>query len=229
MPVSRSRPGMSLVELLVASAIASLLSLAAVALLRHVGRAAAVGAANARAEAVAQEALAVAGALIEAAVVIAVLGDTAVDLVSLVTDVIPCRDGTAAPIRTDVLAPAPGDRWVVLVRTVTTEGRDSLVWRAAEPMRVVPDGLGCVATDTARLLLRVTAQTRLVPYRSSDGSWMLGVRRCAERCEPAQPVAGPIRAPSDGGFQVRQVVCGLELGVRPAGATAVRWRLAGRC
>jgi type II secretory pathway pseudopilin PulG len=227
--VRRSRPGWSLLELLFASAIAGVLSLAAVAVLRQVGRATAVGAARARAEAVAQEALAVAGALIETAVVTEVLHDTAVHIVSVVTDAIPCRDGTVAPLLADTPSPAPGDRWIVLERAGTTDGTDSLVWRPVEPMRVVAAGIGCVETDSARALVRVTGRARLVPYRSADGSWMLGLRRCAGRCEPVQPIAGPIRAPTEGGWQVRDVSCGLELGVRAAGATAMRWQIARRC
>ena len=229
MPVRRSRPGWSLLELLIASALAGVLSMVSVAVLRQVERATAGGAARARSEAVAQEALAVAGALIEAAVVTEVLHDTAVHLESVVTDAIPCRDGTVAPLLANTPSPAPGDRWIALERAVTADGGDSLVWRPVDPMRVVADGVGCVETDSARPLVRVTGQTRLVSYRASDGSWMLGFRRCAGRCEAAQPLAGPIRAPAEGGWQVRDVPCGLELGVRAVGATAMRWRIARRC
>jgi prepilin-type N-terminal cleavage/methylation domain-containing protein len=223
------RPGVTLIELLLAVALTGLLTTAATAVLRSVTRAMGRAAIRDRAEALADEALAVAGAMIEAAVDATVLGDTALHIVSLVTDGIACADGTLVRLDSAGPEPAPGDRWVVLERGVSANGSDSLVWRSVSPMPLASGGMACAIPDPARLLVRVVSDSRLVPYRNADGVWMLGLRRCFDRCEPAQPLVGPIHPPAEGGWQLRPAPCGIDVGVRAVGGIAVRWRLVPRC
>jgi prepilin-type N-terminal cleavage/methylation domain-containing protein len=223
------RPGVTLVELLLAVALTGLLATAATTLLRGITRAMSRAATRERAAAVVEEALAVAGSMAEAAVDVAVLGDTALEVASLVADGIPCGDGTAALLDSAGVMPAPGDRWVVLERVGVPNGSDSLRWRSVPAMPLAGRGTACATPDTSRLLVRVTSHTRLAPYRGADGGWMLGLRRCLDRCEPAQPLVGPIHPPAEGGWQLRAVPCGIDVGVRAVGSIAVRWRLVRRC
>jgi prepilin-type N-terminal cleavage/methylation domain-containing protein len=223
------RAGVTLIELMLAVTLAGLLAVVALAVLRTATRAVTSASARDRAAAVAEEALAVAGAMAETAVDVAVLGDTALEVASLVTDGIPCGDGTTALLDAVAAAPTPGDRWAVLERVGGANGPDSLVWRSVSPMPLASGGTACAIPDASRLLVRVTSHTRLVPYRGADGGWMLGLRRCFDRCEPAQPLAGPIHSVVEGGWQLRTVPCGIEVGVRAVGGIAVRWRLVRRC
>lgn len=229
MHLMHRRPGVTLVELLLAVALTGLLATAATTLLRGITRAMSRAATRDRAAGVAEEALAVAAAMAEAAVDVTVLGDTALEVASLVTDGIPCGDGTLVLLDSAGAAPAPGDRWVVLERILVANGSDSLVWRSIPAMPVANRGSACAIPDASRLLVRVTSHTRLVPYRTADGRWMLGLRDCLDRCEPAQPLVGPLHPPAEGGWQLRRVPCGIEVGVRAVGGIAVRWRLVRRC
>lgn len=229
MRVRPRRRGVTLLELLVATGSAGVLALAALSLLRQSSEAARWRAATSRAESVAQEALAVAGTLIDASVDATVLGDTAVDLRAVVLDAVPCVDGSVARLGSPGPLPAPEDQWFVLERHLTAAGTDSLAWRSSPARPVLEAQERCAVPDAQHPLVRVTGRHRLVAYRSAEGPWMVGLRRCTDRCEPAQPLAGPIRAPVDGGWQVRAVSCGIEVGVRPVGVVAVRRRLVDVC
>ena len=223
------RAGVTLVEFVLAVTLTGLLAILASTILRSTTRAMGRAATRERAAAVVEEALAVAGSMAEAAVDVAVLGDTALELASLVTDGLPCDDGTTALLDSAGVMPAPGDRWVVLERVAAANGSDSLVWRSIPAMPIAGRGTACARPDASRLLVRVTSHTRLVPYRGADGGWMLGLRRCIDRCENAQPLVGPIHPPAEGGWQLRAVPCGIDVGVRAVGSIAVRWRLVRRC
>jgi hypothetical protein len=48
--------------------------------------------------------------------------------------------------------------------------------------------------------LRVVRPGRYVLTRGADGSWSLSYRRCSSGCGVAQPVVGPLAAPSDSGL-----------------------------
>ncbi len=54
--------------------------------------------------------------------------------------------------------------------------------------------------------LRIGRRGRLSIYNAGGGDWMLGWRRCANgACGVIQPVAGPLRSRSAGGFQVNAI------------------------
>lgn len=84
-------------------------------------------------------------------------------------------------------------------------------WRAvdaaSEPVLrlVLGDSLPSALEPGAEV--RVYRRGRFALYHAGSGDWMLGWRRChpwTEACGPIQPVAGPLRAPSAGGFRVRE-------------------------
>jgi hypothetical protein len=52
---------------------------------------------------------------------------------------------------------------------------------------------------------RVWRTVRFTAYRAGDGSWWLGERLCATACGAAQPIAGPLLAPSQGGLRMSAV------------------------
>ena len=56
------------------------------------------------------------------------------------------------------------------------------------------------------LPVRVWRAMRYVAYRGSDGAWWLGERSCTPACSSAQPIAGPLLAPSSGGFRLSLVL-----------------------
>jgi len=61
------------------------------------------------------------------------------------------------------------------------------------------------ATAPAMFLpVRVSYLVRLAPYRASDGQWWFGERLCTPVCGAMQPIAGPLRSPAEGGFRLRQ-------------------------
>lgn len=230
MSVNGRRSGLTLLEVLLAVGLAGALAIAATGLARASARVSTREVARGRAATITEDALAVTAALIDDAVGTVVLGDTTVLIESLVLDGVPCADGTAvALVRGPGLSPASGDRWLGLERVRTAAGGDSAVWRPVAPMPLLPEGSGCAASDAGPALLRVIRLARIESYRTSAGVWMVGFRECPDGCDPIQPLAGPIRAPVEGGWQLRSVECGVEIGVRSLGSIGVRWRFARRC
>lgn len=66
--------------------------------------------------------------------------------------------------------------------------------------------------------IRIGRRGRLALY-DAGGQWMLGWRRCGNgTCGTVQPVAGPLRSPSAGGFSVRSTGSALEIRVGVPGA-----------
>lgn len=53
---------------------------------------------------------------------------------------------------------------------------------------------------------RVWRVVRYVAYRAGDGTWWMGERSCAPGCASAQPIAGPLAPPSQGGLRLSLVV-----------------------
>jgi hypothetical protein len=53
---------------------------------------------------------------------------------------------------------------------------------------------------------RVWRVVRYALYRAGDGTHWRGERSCTPACSSAQPVAGPLRAPSQGGFRLGLVL-----------------------
>lgn len=203
---------------------------AATTVLRHAGVALAREAARDRTDAVASEALGVAITLLEQAVAVEFLGDTALVLAAPVLDALPCDDRTVVPLSPSAgMVPSEGDRWLVLERDTSAGVTDSLIWRPSVPLTLRADPAGCATADATRVLVRVIRMVRLATYRASDGAWMLGIRTCPVGCAPVQPIAGPIRAPSEGGWRARSIPCGVELAVWATGAASARWGTARRC
>lgn len=230
MRLTSPRAGFTLLELLVAVTVASIVGISALGLLRQTANGIARGAARARAVTVAEESLGVSLAVAEQALTVEVLDDSAMAVVSLVADVVPCQDQTAVPLTlADGMTPMPGDRWFLLVPDTTTVVGPPVGWRASGPRPLRAVGDRCPVADSAGFLLRVVRPTRLVPYRGADGAWMLGVRPCAAACTAAQPIAGPLRSPASGGFRVRAIPCGIEFAVWATEAPSARSAIARRC
>lgn len=228
--MTRRPPGMTLLEVLVATGLAGMLVIAATGLMRATARVSAREVARGRAATVTEDALAVVAALIGDAVSAVVLGDTAVLFESLVLDGVLCSDGTvAALVRGPGLSPASGDRWLRLERGRTASGGDSALWRPTAPISIRADGTTCSSVDSVRPLLRVVRRARIEPYRTSEGIWMVGLRQCPAACDPIHPIAGPVRAPVEGGWQLRVPECGLEVGVRSLGSVGMSWRIVRQC
>lgn len=229
MSLRRRRPGLTVLELLLATGLAGVLAIAATGLVRAAARVSTREVARSRAATITEDALAVVAALIDDAVAAVVQGDTVL-VESLVLDGAPCADGTVVPlVRGPGRSPESSDRWVGLERVRTAVGGDSAAWRPVAPMPIRPDGTACAKSDSALTLLRVVRRARIESYRTSDGVWMVGFRECPDGCHPIQPLAGPVRAPPEGGWQLRAVECGVEIGVRSLGSIGVRWRFARQC
>lgn len=219
------RSGIAVLEVLLAIVLGASLTAAAVSLLRAAAVAGMRATHRSRVESVVEEALGVTVALVGGSAQVVVDGDTAVTLERAVLDALPCGDGSVVVLSDDaVAAPLPDDRWSILARLA-----DSVVWRPSPALSVRDPAVACPLPDSTRLLARVTRRVRVVPYRSSDGTWMLGLRTCVTECGPAQPLAGPIRPPVEEGWRVRAVACGIDVGVWAVGARAPRWRLASQC
>lgn len=79
---------------------------------------------------------------------------------------------------------------------------------AASPrLRIVPRSLSVAVRPGVPV--RAGRRGRLAVYYVGRGEWMLGWRRCAAgTCGVVQPVAGPLRSPSAGGFFVETVGTG---------------------
>lgn len=226
----RQREGLTLLELIVAAAIGGILVGAAVSVLRQTGASLGRGGRRDRANAVAEEALAVALSLAQAAVAVTVVGDTTLAYDARVLDAMPCADGSVVPLAAaDATVPAAGDRWLTLTAVPSATSPDSLAWLPSAPHPVRHGTMGCIPSDSTGVLVRAVRSGRLVPYRTVEGTWMLGIRACEGVCTPAQPVAGPIRAPAAGGWRVRAVPCGIDVAVWAEGAASARWATARRC
>ncbi len=57
-----------------------------------------------------------------------------------------------------------------------------------------------------QLPARVWRTMRYMVYRAGDGTWWLGERSCTPACSSAQPIVGPLLAPSRGGFRLSLVL-----------------------
>ena len=217
----RRRPGVTLVELLVALTLAAImLGSATSVLLRQQRTAASLG------SSVATDAQlrGAAGALAaELAVLSAAAGDlqageardTALQLRSLVTRGVACDDGVGVTIVADDADESPGAPEGVVPRAGDSlwwyPGDSTRRWRsariAASDSVTAPCSLTSAPSRPARRLglagadsvpsgapLRVTRQVRYAFYRSGDGSWQLGMREWIDataRFAAPQPVAGP--------------------------------------
>ncbi len=212
----RRRRGTGLAELLVALALAGIVMAVATRGLAQQLRLHRASDAQARADEIVREVHNVLRAeLGHAAPDVRVLGDTAVDL-SLMRVV--ARACEQHPTRLILPAtqswwspPRAGDSLAVLDTLARREWRSAVA--AVGTQRASADcpaggtrltlGSPPPASVPARAVpVRVWRTVRYMAYRASDGQWWLGERACAPGCGAAQPIAGPVLPPAQGGFRL---------------------------
>jgi len=213
----RRRAGVGLTELLVSLALAGVIVAAATrGLVQHLALHRTRDARSRAAEIVREVHEVLRAELAHAAGDVRVLGDTALELASLRVLARACYQD---PVRLVLpaaepgwSAPRAGDSVGVMDTLSRVEWRTVIV--AAGTQRAsaeCPNGgvrltLGTALPQTvpARAVpARVWRTVRFVAYRAGDGAWWLGERLCAAGCGAAQPIAGPLLAPSQDGFRLR--------------------------
>lgn len=215
----RRRDGTGLAELLVSLALAGVLLAAATrGLVQHLALHRTRDARSRAAEIVREVHDVLRAELAHAAGEVRVLGDTALEVASLRVLTRACHQD---PVRLVLPATEPvwsspraGDSLGVMDTLSRGEWRTVIV--AAGTQRASAEcpnggvrltlGTALPATVPARAVpARVWRTVRFVAYRAGDGAWWLGERLCATGCGAAQPIAGPLLAPSQGGFRLRAV------------------------
>lgn len=147
-----------------------------------------------------------------------VLGDTAVQLASTRVVAVACEMASArltfpasAPSWS---APRAGDSLALLDTLTGAEWRTVVAATGTQRANAHCPAGGTRLTlanptppSVPALLLpaRVWHVVRYATYRASDGAWWLGERSCAPGCAPAQPIAGPLLPPSQGGLHLALV------------------------
>jgi len=147
-----------------------------------------------------------------------VIADTAVDLAAF-RIVAPACDASAARLviaasETWWSPPRAGDS-LAMIDTVTRHEWRTTVASTGTQRASVP----CPAGGTRLTLsdeppfsvpallvpVRVWRTARYMIYRASDGTWWLGERSCTPGCGAAQPIAGPLLSPTQGGLSMALV------------------------
>lgn len=212
----KRRAGTGLAELLVSLALAGVVMAAATrGLVQHLAQHRAREA-RARADEVVREVHEVLRAeLGHAAGNVRVLGDTAVDVASLRLLARACADGPSRlvlPATAPTWSPPRAGDSVALMDTLSRRE-----WRAVVvsvgTQRASADcpaggirltlGASLPASVPARAVpARIWRTARYLTYRAGDGSWWLGERACAPGCGAAQPIAGPLLPPAQGGLRL---------------------------
>ncbi|MDP1890781.1 MAG: hypothetical protein Q8K55_07770 [Gemmatimonadaceae bacterium] len=151
-----------------------------------------------------------------------VLGDTALEVASLRLFARACRQDPARlviPATEPVWsAPRAGDSLAVMDTLARREWRTVIA--SAGTQRASADCPAGGIRLTLRAALPASVPSRAVParvwrtvrymaYRAGDGTWWLGERLCASGCGTAQPIAGPLLPPTQGGLRLR-VVAGAD-------------------
>lgn len=213
------RVGTGLAEVLVSLALAAvILAAASRGLVQHLALHRARDA-RSRAEEIVREVHDVLRAeLAHAARDVRVLGDTAVDVASLRLLGRACHQDQARLVLPATepawSAPRAGDSLGVMDTLSRGEWRTVIV--AAGSQRATAEcpvggvrltlGRALPPTVPARAVpTRVWRTVRFVAYRAGDGAWWLGERLCAGACGAAQPIAGPLLPPSQGGLRFHAV------------------------
>jgi type II secretory pathway component PulJ len=216
----RRRDGTGLAELLVSLALAGVILAAATrGLVQHLALHRARDAQERAAEIVREVHDVLRAELAHAVGDVRVLGDTAVELASLRILARACRQDPArlvvpatAPTRS---APRAGDSLAVMDTLSRSEWRTVIA--AAGTQRASADcpaggvrlALGASLPASVPALavpMRVWRTVRYVAYRAGDGSWWLGERLCTPGCGAAQPIAGPLLPPAQGGLRLSAVL-----------------------
>lgn len=149
---------------------------------------------------------------------VTVLGDTAVQLSAVRVVAVACDTGASRLVVPASVAawsaPRIGDS-LAMADTALGEWRTSIVAASSlhSSTRCPAGGTRVtlaapLAPSALPLLLpaRVWRVARYMIYRAGDGSWWLGERSCAPACTSAQPVAGPLATPAQGGLRLSLVV-----------------------
>jgi type II secretory pathway pseudopilin PulG len=144
-----------------------------------------------------------------------VLGDTAVEIASVRIVALACDLSSTRLVVPGTQAwwspPRAGDSLAVIDTLTHGEWRTAIAATATQrPSANCPDGGTRLTLVTAppasvpplRLPVRVWRVARYIAYRASDGLWWLGERTCAPGCGSAQPIAGPLLPPSQGGLRL---------------------------
>lgn len=216
MPALRSRPGIGLAESLVVLVLAGVVMASAGRGLSQHLRLRRERDDQARADEIVQVVRDVMrGELGHSEPVPRLLGDTAVELASTRVAAVACElvaarltlpssaPSWSAPRAGDSLAlvdTLTGAEWRTAVTASGTQRANAncrsggiRLTLAAPPPPSVPSLL---------LPARVWHTVRYVTYRASDGAWWLGERSCTTGCAAAQPIAGPLLPPKQGGFRL---------------------------
>lgn len=154
-----------------------------------------------------------------------VLGDTAVEVASLRILARACYQDLSRLVLPATepawSAPRAGDSLAVMDTLARSEWRTVIA--AAGTQRASSDcpaggirltlGAALPASVPARAVpTRVWRTVRYMAYRAGDGSWWLGERQCSSLCGAAQPIAGPLLPPAQGGLRLQE---GLSAEGRP--------------
>lgn len=147
------------------------------------------------------------------------LGDTAVQLASSRVVAVACDQSPARLVLPASAAwwsaPRAGDSLALIDTLSGAEWRAAIVATGTQrasvrcPMGGTRLTLSLPPPSSVPALLlptRVWRAMRYMAYRGSDGAWWLGERSCAPACSSAQPIAGPLLAPSRGGFRLSLVL-----------------------
>jgi hypothetical protein len=147
------------------------------------------------------------------------LGDTAVQLAATRVTAVACELSAArltlpasapswsAPRAGDSLAlidTLTGAEWHTAVAATGTQHANARC--PAGGTRLTLDMAPPPSVPALLLPARVWRIVRYMTYRASDGAWWLGERSCAPGCASAQPIAGPLLPPNQGGFRLTLVL-----------------------
>lgn len=148
-----------------------------------------------------------------------VLGDTAVEVASLRVLARACHQEltrlivpTTEPIWS---APRAGDslavmdtlfrrEWRTVVASAGTQGASADC--PAGGIRLTLGAALPASVPALAVPARVWRTARYMVYRAGDGSWWLGERLCTSGCGAAQPIAGPLLPPAQGGLRLGAVL-----------------------
>lgn len=215
----KRRDGTGLAELLVSLALAGVIvAVATRGLAQHLALHRARDARSRAAEIVREVHDVLRAELGHAAGDVRVLADTAVEVASLRILARACQQDVARLVLPATeptwSAPRAGDSVAVMDTLARSEWRTVIT--AAGTQRASADcpaggirltlGAELPASVPARAVpVRVWRTVRYMTYRAGDGSWWLGERLCAPGCGAAQPIAGPLLPPAQGGLRLSVV------------------------
>lgn len=216
----KRRDGTGLAELLVSLALAGvILATATRGLIQHLTLHRTRDARSRAAEIVREVQDVLRAELAHAAGDIRVLGDTAVELSSLRVFASACQQDLARLVLPSTAptwsTPRAGDSLAVMDTLSRREWRTIIAAAGTQRASATCPAGGTRLTLAAALPASVPARAmparvwrtvRYMTYRAGDGSWWLGERLCTSGCGAAQPIAGPLLPPAQGGLRLGAVL-----------------------